>query len=421
MTASGGLGRLGSLRTRIGDPVNRRFPRLSWNIWNSRRDVQQAQASNVIPAVRNQWHQRISRPGAGTAEREGENIRLLIIIASVDHVEIPYRPAMGNYSYELVETAREMIGDEQVVTVRIDANSPASEWHDQVLTYLAGNRVTHLLARTDIEPNGTSLWTWDILLKRLRAAWPGVFLPLSYDSAYPIVAMHLDRLTRLSERAMPVVLDRPISPIIKPFRPSAGPLFLPLSTPTTTQLDEALAGVEPDLDLTFIGNVKGYPYRAGVLDELAQAGLDVVVNPHIDDSGVIPDFTAFARALRRSRVTLNFSRCNGEPVTQLKTRMLEGSLFGSVVASDSTLYAGDYFTEGEEFIGYSSPENLKRRLDPLLSDPERLAAMRSRARSKADYLRVANFWTVVDQALTSRELPSLQLAARRVNREPAAQ
>ena len=67
MTASGGLGRLGSLRTRIGGPVNRRFPRLSWNLWNSRRDLQQAQASNVVPAVRNQWHQRISRPGAGTA------------------------------------------------------------------------------------------------------------------------------------------------------------------------------------------------------------------------------------------------------------------------------------------------------------------------------------------------------------------
>jgi hypothetical protein len=410
-------GTLASLRSRIGDPVNRRFPRLSWNLWSARRDLEQLQAGNLVPAVRNQWHQRVSRPRVG----EVDDVQLLIIIASVDHVEIPYLPASGNYSYELVETAREMLGEDHVQTLRIAAGTPAAAWHDQVLGHLKANHVTHVLARTDIEPNGTKVWTWDTMLKGLRASWPGVFLPLSYDSAYPIVAMHVDRLTRLHERVMPVVLDRPISPVLRPFRPSAGPLFLPLSTKTTHLIDDALAGTEPDLDLTFIGNVNGYPYRAGVLEGLAQAGLNVVVNPHIDDTGAIPDFTAFARALRRSRVTLNFSRCNGEPVTQLKTRMLEGSLFGSVVASDSTLYAGDYFDEGEEFIGYSSPDDLRRRLEQMLSEPGRLDSMRSKARAKADQLRVANFWTVVDQALTARALPSLQVAAKQASRLSAAQ
>ena len=64
---------------------------------------------------------------------------------------------------------------------------------------------------------------------------------------------------------------------------------------------------------------------------MSAEGLDVTVNPQGRSDTDMPGFIAYARALRQSRVTLNFTRCNGVPVTQLKTRMLEGSLFGSIV------------------------------------------------------------------------------------------
>jgi hypothetical protein len=289
-------------------------------------------------------------------------------------------------------------------------DEPAREWHDRVITAARESGATHIFGRTDHEPNGLDhLWSWDVFVKRLRRDWPGVFLALSYDSAYPYVSMHLDRLTRLHDRTMPVVLDRPISEAIRPHRPAAGPLFLPLSTASMQVLDAAIAEVQPQYDLTFIGNVSGYPYRADLLAELKDAGLDVVVNPQSGGTDNRPGFESYARALKTSRITLNFSRCNGEPITQLKTRLLEGSLFGAVVASDSPLYVQDYFVDGEEFISYSSPADLKKKISLLLGNDSALVEMRSKARRKANQLRVTNLWQKVDQALDARGLARLPL------------
>ena len=295
--------------------------------------------------------------------------------------------------------------------LRIDADSSAAQWHQAVVDVARTLGVTHVLGRIDIEPNGAPDWSWDVFVRRLRRAWPGVFLPLTYDSAYPYLSMHLDRITRLDSRAMPIVLDRPIAPIIRPHRPAAGPLFLPLSDASTHAINRSIADAHADLDLTFIGNVSGYPYRAALLEDLAKAGLTVDVNPQRSEHEAIPGFTAYARALRRSRVTLNFTRCNGVPVTQLKTRVLEGSLFGSVVACDSPLYARDYFVEGEEFIAYTSPRDLRAQLDGLFAEPDRLEGMRTRALAKAESLRVRSFWHQTDLALTRRGLDRLPLVS----------
>jgi hypothetical protein len=328
-----------------------------------------------------------------------------------DHVEIPWVPAVGNYSFELFETARDSLGIGRIHTVRVDPTSTAEEWHAKVIDFAIAHGVTHILGRIDIEPNGAADWSWDVFVRRLRRAWPGVFLPLTYDSAYPYLSMHLDRITRLDSRAMPIVLDRPIAPVIRPHRPAAGPLFLPLSDVSTNAINESIADVTADLDLTFIGNVSGYPYRAALLDDLESAGLTVEVNPQKSEGDSIPGFTAYARALRRSRVTLNFTRCNGVPVTQLKTRVLEGSLFGSVVACDSPLYARDYFVQGEEFISYSSARDLRAQLESLFAEPDRLEAIRAGALAKAEEIRVRSFWRQTDAALGERGLDRLPLAS----------
>ena len=88
---------------------------------------------------------------------------------------------------------------------------------------------------------------------------------------------------------------------------------------------------------------------------------------------------------------------------------LEGSLFGTLVASDSPLYAEEYFVKGEEFISYSSPVDLRDQLTRLREDPVRLQVMRDAARAKAEQLRIWNFWTKVDEGLAARGLPRLEL------------
>jgi hypothetical protein len=394
------------MRQRASRAINTRFPRLSWDIWSARRTLRQASLSEAAPALANARQRWTDAPVAPLAPEP----RLLLVVPMADHVEIPWQAAEGNYSFELFETAKACIGAPRVDTLQIDPGTSTQGYHRAIVDRVKDGQFTHVLSRIDIESNGGPHWSWDEFVRLLRRSWDGVFLPLTYDSAYPYISMHLDRITRLHHRAMPIVLDRPISQVIRPHRPAAGPLFLPLSDASTHAIDTALAGVTPDLDLTFIGNVTGYPYRAALLDQLERAGLTVTINPQGRTTEAMPGFTSYAHALRRSKVTLNFTRCNGVPVTQLKTRMLEGSLFGSVVASDSPLYAGDYFVEGEEFISYRDPADLKAQVTTLLADDERLGAMRKAAHAKADVLRVRNFWEATDLALRRRSMPPILVA-----------
>jgi hypothetical protein len=387
------------MRAKLSKKINGAFPYLSWDLWSARRTLDQA----IHP-------ERSSLPPAKTTQSRGQEFSVLFVIPQDEHGADRWLPGIGNYPFELFESAKEALGPNRVHQVLVPHDEPAREWHDRVITAARESGATHIFGRTDHEPNGLDhLWSWDVFVKRLRRDWPGVFLALSYDSAYPYVSMHLDRLTRLHDRTMPVVLDRPISEAIRPHRPAAGPLFLPLSTASMQVLDAAIADIEPQYDLTFIGNVSGYPYRADLLAELKDAGLDVVVNPQSGGTDNRPGFESYARALKTSRITLNFSRCNGEPITQLKTRLLEGSLFGAVVASDSPLYVQDYFVDGEEFISYSSPADLKKKISLLLGNDSALVEMRSKARRKANQLRVTNLWQKVDQALEARGLARLPL------------
>lgn len=329
------------------------------------------------------------------------------MVPSADHEEIPWGPAQGNYSFELFETAQMYMGVDNVQVIRISSDENTLGYHNRILEFAHDHGITHILSRIDIEANAGPHWSWDLFVRSLRKDPRLVYLPLTYDSAYPYVSMHLDRITRLHARAVPIVLDRPIEGVVRPRRPAAGPLFLPLSDISMATLNEALDGIAAEYDITFIGNVSGYPYRGKLLQELSDAGIDVHVNPHGRSEEQLAGFVSYAEALRRSRITINFTRCNGVPVTQLKTRMLEGALFGAVVAADSPLYSRDYFEQGTEFITFTSPQDLKRQMQRLLDNETSLQQMQDRARARADYLRVTNFWEKTDAALRRNQLPGL--------------
>jgi hypothetical protein len=394
------------MRQRLSQAINGRFPRLSWNIWSSRRTLAQVSVSEISPALVNVRNRLIASP----APKVASNSRLLLVVPSSDHVEIPWEPAQGNYSFELFETASDYMGRDSVHVIRIAPGEETAAYHDRILEYAHDHGITHVLSRIDIEANGGPDWSWDLFVRKLRKRSHLIYLPLTYDSAYPYVSMHLDRITRLYSRAIPIVLDRPIEGVIRPKRPAAGPLFLPLSDSSMDVINTALTGVEPSLDLTFIGNVAGYPYRARLLSDLEQAGITVDINPHGRSEGQLAGFIQYAEALRKSRITLNFTRCNGVPVTQLKTRMLEGALFGSVVAADSSLYADSYFARDSEYLFYESPSDLKRQIEPLLENLSALKEIQDRARAKAEMLRKTNFWLQADWALKANSLSVLRSA-----------
>ncbi len=393
------------LVSRIGVPVNAAFPRLTWNVWGIRRSAAQLSVESVTSGAQNQWRQHARR---GSLRGASGPPHLLYVVPARDSSEQTWLPGVGNHTYDLVESARDVLGRDRVSVVNVEGGASASTWHEQILDYVSEHRVTHVMAQIEHDPADAPEWTWDVMLKALRSRWGGTFVALSYDSAYPYILMHIDRVTRVYARSVAVALDRPLQGLIRPNRPAVGPLFLPIANESLRVLDEATEGLEPRFDLTFIGNVDGYEYRRALLDDMVRAGVEVTVNPQFSDEGVQPGFASYARVLKRSRITLNFSRCNGVPVTQLKTRILEGSLFGSVVASDSPLYAEDYFRLGKEFIAYHSYDDLKRQVTHLLGHPDELEAMRAAARARAMSLYSDNFWNRIDLGLAKRELPTLR-------------
>jgi hypothetical protein len=317
-----------------------------------------------------------------------------------------WQPGSGNHSFDLVESAREYLTSEQVHTVEITEGE--IDWASRVAKEAVSVGATHVIGHVEHDPAGSHEWTWDSCIRDLRAAWSGTFVAISYDSAYPYASMLLDRLARMYDDTVVMAIDRPLTGLIRPRHACAGPAFLPVPTSSINALDALTAGIEPVHDLTFIGNVDGYPYRSDSLAALRAAGLEVAVNPHIVQGESRPGFASYAGALKSSRITINFSRCNGEPITQLKTRIMEGSLFGTVVATDSDLYASPYFTPGKHFLAYSSPEDLHRQVTALLADPSALDAMREQARMRAIEIAPFCFWENLDATLSVRELPRLR-------------
>ena len=392
------------LRSRIGVPVNAAFPRLSWNVWGARRSLSQLSVERAASGVRNQWRQRV-RPGSTQGVGPAH---LLYVVPASDRHETLWEPGVGNHTYELVMTAREFMGDSRVSCLYVDVKEPADQWHARVRDFVTKHDVTHLMAQAERDPSGSGDWSWDVLLKDMRGSWGGAFIALTYDSAYPYLLMHIERISRVFARTLVVALDRPLTGLIRPERPTVGPVFLPISSESLHVLDEATKGVQPEYDVTFLGNVNGYPYRAELLDELVRAGIDVTINPQAAPDGGLPGFSSYVVALKRSRITVNFSRCNGVPVTQLKTRILEAPLFSAVVVSDSPLYAQDYFALGEEFLAYDSPQDLKAQLDRLLANPAQLEAMGARAQATARELSSQSFWRAIDIGLSRRGLPPLR-------------
>jgi len=189
------------MRKRLSRVVNQRFPRLSWNIWSARRSISQISFDQTRPAIRNarsrlavSVSKGASRPSSSSRDKE---TRLLLVIPAADHEELSWGPAHGNYSYELHQTACAYLGSDSVRTLRISSGQPTREYHQEILSYIHDHGITHVLSRIDIEANAGSHWSWDLFVRDLRAQSQATYLPLTYDSAYPYVSMHLDRLTRL--------------------------------------------------------------------------------------------------------------------------------------------------------------------------------------------------------------------------------
>lgn len=175
-------------------------------------------------------------------------------------------------------------------------------------------------------------------------------------------------------------------------RPDA---FLPLWTPQDPRIF-FVDDTPRDIDVSFIGSTARYADREAALSRLAEAGITVTKSGGQRESRL--SIEDYASMLRRSRITLNFSKVFAPevPTHQFKGRVLEAILCGALVLEPNNLQTKRWFTPGEDYDTFGSFEELVEKVTYYLRDATAREAMSARARQKADTaLSARAFWTAV--------------------------
>ncbi len=390
-----------------GSLAKRVFPNIDEVIWNRRRDGEmkeligttRAAGPLVLP------HLPADRPPH-------------VVVIPMDGPEHPsYRPAGGNFLWEIAQAAREHFGAETVSMFCVEPGEAPASWHRRLAAFLAKTGATHLIAQCEKDPVGNPGWTWDALWATLLPIWNGVFLGVTFDSSFRWLTAQSRRLARMSERFLLVDICMPMDGVLVRGRSEVGPVNMPVSSQCLALVDEAVAGREKIYDVSFMGVL--YPYRVELLDRIREAGLRVAVNPHRADSPSDlaasqvnqPTYVDYMVALARSHLTINFSQSSAGPFQQLKTRVLEASAMGCFVLTDDVDRTQRFWVKGVEFDHFSTPGDLPALVETWLGDPERLAMGQSAAKARARSINASSFWGGIDAGLAVRGLPTIGAAA----------
>ena len=100
------------------------------------------------------------------------------------------------------------------------------------------------------------------------------------------------------------------------------------------------------------------------------------------------------------------------PVPQLKSRMLEGPLFGTIVCTDESSLARRFF-DANQFITFATAGELKQAIAPLLANPQKFAEVRAAAHAHARQIASSAFWSTAERGLAENDLPNLDTRSPR--------
>jgi len=204
----------------------------------------------------------------------------------------------------------------------------------------------------------------------------------------------------------------PLDGLLVNGRSEVGPVNMPVSRLSLDLANTAIAPVNKEFDVSFIGAL--YPYRIDLIESLTARGINVAVNPHRSD--VTTDFESsranqpswldYMRGLASSHMTINFSQSSAGPFEQLKTRVLEATLAGTYLLTDDQDRTRLFF-EPDHFSTFNSVDELPELIESLLSDREALDARARGAQERARKLAVTDFWVQIDHGLQTRGLPRI--------------
>lgn len=400
-----------TLRGRLGWLASHVLPNLDERAWRRARRQQVAQLRSAgagIPQAL--WQEVNSAPGPVSALPSH-----LVVVPNDGPSRETWRPAGGNFFYEIQQAAREFLPETPVTIFAIEVGEPASSWHPRLAKFLVEVDATHLIAQVEADPERASEWTWDVLWADLSAHWDGVLLGLVFDSAFRMITLQSRELARISSRFLLVDICMPMDGVLQRGRVEVGPVNMPVSNESLAVIDECTAALPKIYDVSFIGAL--YPNRVALIERIREFGVNIAVNPHRSDQAADfaasrnnqPTYADYMQALAQSRMTINFSESSAGDAQQLKTRILEATAMGCFVLTDD-VDRTERFWETTDYGYFKNAQELPALIAALLNDRPALEAAALRSKARAREINDSSFWGGIQAGLAARGLPPLDRA-----------
>ena len=325
-----------------------------------------------------------------------------------------FAPGNRNLYFEAAQSLRELLGSSAVSEFHTAPGETPEMWHSRLIDFVQSVKATHILGHVESDPGQVDpSWTWDVLWRRLSQQWDGVLLGVMFDSSYPWLSAQSRLLARISDRFLLVDICMPMNGRMVKGRPEVGPVNMPMSRQSLELLDRQLADIAPVVDVSFIGAM--YPYRMQLVEKIRSLGVSVAVNPHrlspaedfSSSRSDQPSWLDYMAGLASSRMTLNFSQSSAGRFEQLKTRVLEATLAGTMLLTDDRDRTSRFFTRGVEFAYFRNVKELPSVIAEYLAEPKRIASISTAGSIKARQIAPVGFWHAIDGGLRVRGLRSL--------------
>ncbi len=341
-----------------------------------------------------------------------EQPRLLIVLPSDNNVVNPFEPATGNYHYEIFRSSQERYGSHSIVAFYTTQNR---DWVDEcrlIVDKIYSGGITHLLFYIESYEVNLNIWRWDILASELTRSGSNVTaIGFLTDGTYELHQIQCNRFYKVYPHSLFIQIDvLPTSKYVKDGR-LVGPTFLPISSATIEHLNEHFLRSESGAfyELSFIGKL--YGYRQKTLRQLLKKGLDVTINPQAaqaDERNA--SYLEYMDALRRSKYTINFARANGTRQKQLKSRILESVLVGSIPVTDDDGLTEQILPSGTPFISFKRSSEILDFLDGQTLEQASSLSQDSKSILVSEKVRQfanSHFWETLEKGLSSAGLETL--------------
>lgn len=321
---------------------------------------------------------------------ESKHSRLMIVVPQSWHPRFrEWGPGVGHFYYDLWKSAEERYGASNVCRFQIEPEN--QNWAQELRQEIVKSEPSHILMHIEELPNGDLRGLLEFA-SSLGQVFQGWVTLLMYDSIFWNHLFSAELFSKAHPKTALIATDQ--FPSIARVPQKIGPALLPTSQASLSVLETKYVERHNKHGLTLIGKV--YGYRAKALKRLVRKGVFVEVNPHrAHGSFENPSYLSFYSAFRDSWATVNFSRANGSHVKHAKTRILEATLFGSLLVTDEYELTSQLLGT-DSFVYFRNAKELKQKIEYLKANPESYFSIRKLGYEGAQRLRT-HFWVKFDK------------------------